>query len=107
MDHLKSNTLMLHLQMSWSMTKPTKWPVHPVKTQISLDIHPVWSVLTVHMKKLPLKRTAKTDQTVGMPRLIRVFAGHTGHFADFIMLQLKSSHAVMLVQNSLKDEKRN
>ena len=24
-------------------TKPTKWPVWPVKTQISLGIHPVWS----------------------------------------------------------------
>ena len=29
--------------MSQSMTKPTKWPVHPGKTQISLDICPVWS----------------------------------------------------------------
>ena len=25
------------------MTKPTKWPVHPAKTQISLAICPVWS----------------------------------------------------------------
>ena len=25
------------------MTKPTKWHVHPGKTQISLGIHPVWS----------------------------------------------------------------
>ena len=25
------------------MTKSTKWPVHPAKTQISLGIHPVWS----------------------------------------------------------------
>ena len=25
------------------MTKPTKWPVHPVKSQISLGIRPVWS----------------------------------------------------------------
>ena len=24
------------------MTKPTKWPVHPAKTQISLGIRPVW-----------------------------------------------------------------
>ena len=30
-------------EMSRLMTKPTKWPVHPVKTQISLGIHPVWS----------------------------------------------------------------
>ena len=29
--------------LSLGMTKQTKWPVHPVKTQISLGIHPVWS----------------------------------------------------------------
>ena len=33
------------------MTKPTKWHVHPSKTQISLGICPVWSVFAVHMKK--------------------------------------------------------
>ena len=30
-------------QMSHLMTKPTKWPVPPAKTQISLGIRPVWS----------------------------------------------------------------
>ena len=30
-------------KLSCLMTKPTKWSVHPVKTQISLGIHPVWS----------------------------------------------------------------
>ena len=34
------------------MTKPTKWPVRPAKTQISLGICPVWSVFAVRMKKL-------------------------------------------------------
>ena len=29
--------------MSCLMTKPTKWHVHPAKTQISLGIRPVWS----------------------------------------------------------------
>ena len=29
--------------LSCDMTKPTKWYVHPVKTQISLGISPVWS----------------------------------------------------------------
>ena len=29
--------------MSHSMTKPTKWPMRPAKTQISLGIRPVWS----------------------------------------------------------------
>ena len=33
------------------MRKPTKWPVRPAKTQISLDIHPVGSVFPEYMKK--------------------------------------------------------
>ena len=33
--------------------------------------------------------TAKTDQTGQMLRLFQVFAGHTGHFVGFVMLQLK------------------
>ena len=33
------------------MTKPTKWPVHSPKTQISLSTRPVWSVFAVRMKK--------------------------------------------------------
>ena len=37
--------------LSRSMTKPTKWPVHPAETQISLGICPVWSVFAVRMKK--------------------------------------------------------
>ena len=31
---------------------PTKCHVRPAKTQISLGIRPVWSVFTVHIKKL-------------------------------------------------------
>ena len=37
--------------MSRNMTKLTEWHVRPVKTQISLDIHPVWSVFAVCTKK--------------------------------------------------------
>ena len=37
---------------------------------------------------LSLEHTAKTDQTGWMPRLIRVFAGHTGHFVGFVMRRL-------------------
>ena len=33
-------------------------------------------------------RTAKTDQTGRMPRLIGVFVGRTGHFVGFVMRQL-------------------
>ena len=32
------------------MTKPTKWPLRPARTQISLGIRPVWSEFAVCMK---------------------------------------------------------
>ena len=36
--------IMMHfLNVSHLMTKPTKWPLCPAKTQISLDNRPVWS----------------------------------------------------------------
>ena len=37
--------------MSHWMAKPTKWHVRPATTQISLGIHPVWSVLAVRLKE--------------------------------------------------------
>ena len=33
--------------MSRNMTKPTKWPVRPAKTQISLGIRPICSVQSI------------------------------------------------------------
>ena len=68
--------------MSHLMTKPAKWHMRPAKTQISLGIRPVWSVVTVRMKKAwvlscPLSASEDTDQTGWMPRLIWVFAGRT------------------------------
>ena len=85
----------LQIQMSCRMTKPTKWPVHPAKTQISLGIHLVWSEsllsawrnlwsLTSHWE-----HSEDTDQTGRMPRLIWVFAGRTGDFVGFCVMQLK------------------
>ena len=76
------------------MTKPTKWHVHPAKTQISLGVRPVWSV-----SSLCAPRVAKgpsflhadsedSDQTGRMPRLIWVFAGRTSHFVVFVMMRL-------------------
>ena len=38
---LKANVRLKYI--SRFMTKPTKWSLLPAKTQISLDIHPVWS----------------------------------------------------------------
>ena len=76
-------------QMSHLMTKPTKWPVHPAKTQISLGICPVWSVTSLsawmHIGSLATHwaHSEDSDQTGRMPRLIWVFAGRT-----FILLVL-------------------
>ena len=35
--------------------------------------------------------TARTDETIQMLRLIRVFTGRIGHFVGFVMLWLKLS----------------
>ena len=78
------------------MTKPTKWPVRPAKTQISLGIRPVWSEssLSVWRKLWPLANqwvpSEDSDQTGWMPRSIWVLDGHTGHFVGFLMLRLIS-----------------
>ena len=54
--------------MSQSTTKPTKWPVCPAKTQISLGICPVWSVFTVRLKKTNVCSYSSSTQR----RLIRL-----------------------------------
>ena len=88
-----------------SMAKPTKWPLRPAKTQISLGIHPVWSVFAVRTKKhsvlsypLSTQADAQADQSL-------CWAGHTCHFVGFVMLQLKFDlclqqrfHSNLLVQ---------
>ena len=90
----KSSSLKVGYYLSWSKTKPTKWPVRQAKTQIRLAICPVWSEsslsawrrfgsLTTH--KVPSK---ESDPTGWMPRLIWVFAGCTGYFVGFVVLQL-------------------
>ena len=70
-------------KMSHLMTKPTKWHVHPAKTQISLGIYPIWSesLLSAWCKLGSLAshwaHSKDSDQTGRVPRLIWVFAGHT------------------------------
>ena len=60
------------------MTKPTKWPVHPAKNEISLGICPVWpesSLCALWVAKdpmLPHADSKDSDQTGWMPRLIWV-----------------------------------
>ena len=83
--------------MSQSMTKPVKWPVHPAKTDqpghppsligvFSVDpqadrcLHCLYEdAHTVHSKE--------SGQTGQISKLIWVFAGRTCHFVAFVMLR--------------------
>ena len=73
--------------MSRLWTKPTKWHVGPAKIQISIGIHPVWSVFAVCLKKAwvlgyPLSAQRRLWSDGHMPRLIWVFAGCTAILLD-------------------------
>ena len=69
------------VDLSHSTTKPTKWPVRPAKTQISLGIRPVWSESSLcHQRVAKDWRFLPADsedsgESGRMPRLIWVFAG--------------------------------
>ena len=85
---------MFRRHLSHLTTKPTKWHVHPVKTQISMGIRPVWSESSLSAwRKLGSLATLgahseDSDQTGWMSRLIWVFAGRTCHFVGFVMRRL-------------------
>ena len=66
--------------MSYSMTKPTKWQVHPVKTQISLGIRPVWS-----------ESSLCAQWVAEDPRFLHVDS------ADWSDLSLRWAHVILLV----------
>ena len=80
-------------KMSQCMIKPTKWCVFPAKTQISLGIHPVWSVFAVSIKKAWVLSYILSAQH----RLIRLgrclgwseFPGHTYNFVGFVVCWVK------------------
>ena len=91
-------------------TKPIKWPVRPVKTQINLGIRTVWSasedsnqpghprpvwsessLSAQWIAKDPRFLHADSEdfvQTGRMPRLIWDFVRRTDHFVGFVMRQL-------------------
>ena len=75
--------------MSLSMTKPTKWPVRPAKTQINLGIRSVWSETSLSAwRNIGYLATHWTHNEDWMPRMTWVFSGRTGHFVGFVMLWL-------------------
>ena len=72
--------------------KTNKVSVHPVKTQISLGIRPVWSASSLSawrkFRSLAtyLAHSKDSDQTGRMPRLIWVCTGRTCHFVGFVTI---------------------
>ena len=84
----------MHSVMSRHMAKPAEWPVHPVKTQISLGIHSVCSECSLSawrsLESLAIHwvHSKDSDQTGWMPRLIWDVAGRTVIFVGFVMWQL-------------------
>ena len=81
------------------VTKPTKWHVHPVKTQISLGIRPVWSESSLSAwRKLGslATRWAHSEDSDQPGRSLRW--AHS-HFVGFVTRQLKDSgKAIMFLQ---------
>ena len=77
----------------WSMTKPTKGPMHSAKTQISLGIYPVWSVFVGHFTcslgpKLSYAVSEDSHQIGRIPRLIWALTWRNSHFVSFLILHL-------------------
>ena len=83
--HMEKSKVNLQNKMSRLMTKPTKWHVHPAKTQISLSAWRKLGSLATYWAQ-----SKDSDRTGQMPRLIWVFAACTCHFVGFVMRQLKS-----------------
>ena len=66
--------------MSCPITKPTKWPVCPAKTQISLGIRRIWSKSSLYAWRNIWHLHVTTylaHQTKQMQRLTWVFTGRT------------------------------
>ena len=88
--------------MSRSMTKPIKWHVRPVKTQISRSIRPVWSESSpsawIYLGSLAIHsaHSEDPDQTghwADPPSLIWVLAACSEHFVC-LSLSLGRTHGL-------------
>ena len=90
-----SNLIKLSVWQEPRHDKTSKMSVCPAKTQISLDIRPVWSETSLSAwRKLWSLATLWShiedcDRTGRMHRLIWFFAGRS-HFVGFVMSRLKS-----------------
>ena len=96
--------------MSCRMTKPTKWPLRPAKTQLSLCIRPVWSESSlsawrnIGSSAIHWADCEDSDQTGRMQRLIWVFAGHKGHFVGFVMRWLTFRKYILIFASGLRNK---
>ena len=92
--------------MSHRMTKPTKWPLRPAKTQINLRIRPVWSESSLSTwRNIGSSAThwanyEDSDQT----GRIWVFAGHKGFFVGFIMRWLTFGKCILIYASGLRNK---
>ena len=109
-DALDARRISCNVYMSRRMTNPTKWPLCLAKTQISLDIHPVWSESSLSAwRNIGSSAThwvhcEDSDQTGRMPRLIWVFAGRKGHFVGFVMRWLTFRKCILIFASSLRNK---
>ena len=97
--------------MSRDVTKPTKRHVRPARTQISLDIRPVWSESSLSAWKnlgsldTQWAHSEDSDQTGRMPRLICLRWVHT-HFVGFVTLRLKYRLPVNVIRRKQNNKYR-
>ena len=93
------------------MTKPTKMSVVPAKIQISLGIHPVWTVFVVR----PTGSQGPKVSSCGQQRLYSDWADAQAdlnlswahnHFVGFVMSQLNYEFYVLHVDKHDQREKK-
>ena len=81
------------LYLSHLMTKPTKWPVCPAKTQISLGIRPVWSESSLCSQWVACPKVSSCEQR-------RLWSDWADAHAD-LSLRWVHSHFVSFVMRRL------
>ena len=92
------------------MTKPTKWPLRPAKTQVKLCIRPVWSESSlsawtnIGSSATHWAHYEDSDQTGRMPRLIWVVAGHKGHSVGFVVRWLTFRKCILIFASGLRNK---
>ena len=92
--------------MSHRMSKPTKWPLRPAKTQINQRIRPVWSESSLSTWRntgssgTHWAHYEDSDQT----GRIWVFAGHKGFFVGFIMRWLTFRKCILIFASGFRNK---